>query len=59
MKAIENPLPLADEVISEVRRHKLAIAEQHGFDIDSLLQSLRKREAGDPRFVNSVPTKKA
>lgn len=39
-------------MISEIRRHKRAIAEEHNFDVGSLLSSLQARQVGDPRIVN-------
>ena len=52
MKTIDQPTQVVDEVIAEVRRHKLAIAEEHNFDIESLLRSLQARQSGDHRIVN-------
>jgi len=51
MKTIDTPPSVTDEVISEIRRHKRAIAEQFGFDVVALGRALQKRQEGDPRFV--------
>jgi len=51
MKTIDLPSSVTDPVISEVRRHKRAIAEEFGFDVIALGRSLQQRQAGDPRFV--------
>ena len=51
MKTIDTPTAVVDEVISEVRRHKRAIAENFGFDVVALGRALQKRQEGDPRFV--------
>ncbi len=51
MKTIDTPIAVTDPVISEVRRHKRAIAEEFGFDVIALARSLQQRQVGDPRFV--------
>lgn len=63
MKTIEQPNTSIDPVIAEVREHKRMIAAEFGFDVVALGQSLRSREAGDPRFqsprdARSTPEKK-
>lgn len=63
MKTIEQPNPTVDPVIAEVREHKRMIAAEFGFDVVALGQSLRSREAGDPRFQSPrdfifIPEKK-
>lgn len=52
MKTIDQPTQAVDEVIAEVRRNKLAVAEKHDFDVDSLLRSLQECQAGDSRVVD-------
>jgi len=51
MKTIDTPPSVTDEVISEVRRHKRAIAEEFGCDVVALGRALQKRQEGDPRFA--------
>ena len=51
MKTIDTVLPVTDPVIQEVRQHKLAIAEEFGFDVVALGRSLQERQAHDPRFI--------
>jgi hypothetical protein len=51
MKTIDTPPSVTDEVISEVRRHKRAIAEEFECDVVALGRALQKRQAGDPRFA--------
>jgi len=52
MKANEESQAIADEVISELHQHKLEIAEEHGFDLASLLRDLQTRQNDDPRVVD-------
>jgi hypothetical protein len=51
MKTIDNPRAVTDEVIGEVRRHKRAIAEEFGMDVEAMAKALQRREEGDPRFI--------
>lgn len=51
MKTIDKPQAVTDEVIGEVRRHKRAIAEEFGLDVEAMAKALQRREEGDPRFV--------
>jgi hypothetical protein len=48
MKLADNPPKIVDEVITEVRAIKRAIADRHGNDIDRLLDALiaQERSAG-------------
>ena len=55
MKPIDQPAPVVDEVIAEVRRHKRAIMAEHGDDVEKLLQDIRQRQKGNPRLVVSMP----
>lgn len=55
MKPIDQPKPVADEVIAEVHRHKRAIMAEHGDDVENLLRDLRQRQEGNPRLVASLP----
>ena len=57
MKTIDQPTPVVEEVIAEVRRHKRAIMAEHGDDIDSLLRDLRERQKANPRLVACVTAK--
>ena len=50
MKTIDYPKTIVDPVITEVRRHKVEIAEEFGFDVLAIGRSLQRREIGDPRF---------
>ena len=51
-KTTDNPTSsVSDPVISEVRRHKREIAEEHGFDVIAMGRALQVRQNGDPRFV--------
>jgi hypothetical protein len=58
MKTIDTPPKAADAVISEVHRHKEAIAAEHGFDVDALLGSLQARQKGHPRLVAKADDRK-
>lgn len=51
MKTFDLPKTVIDPVITEVRRHKVEIAEAFGFDVLALGRSLQSREIGDPRFT--------
>ena len=55
MKPFDQPAPVVDEVIAEVRRHKRAIMAEHGDDVEKLLQDIRQRQMGNPRLVVSLP----
>ena len=52
MKTIDTPVTVTDEVMTEVRRHKQAIAEQFNFDVTALGRWLQKRQEEDARFQN-------
>ena len=56
MKTIDTPVTVTDEVMTEVRRHKQAIAEQFNFDVTALGRSLQKRQEEDARFQNAQGT---
>ena len=51
MKTIDTPMASTDPVMSEVRKHKQAIAQEFGFDVLALGRYLQERQAGDRRFV--------
>ena len=51
MKTFDLPKTVIDPVITEVRRHKVEIAEAFGFDVVALGRSLQSREIGDTRFT--------
>lgn len=53
MKTIDTALPVPDPVIQEVRRHKLAIAEEFGCDVVALGRSLQQRQMTDSRFTTT------
>jgi hypothetical protein len=55
MKTTEPAIPIVDEVIAEVRRHKRAIMAEHGDDVESLLRNLQDRQKGNPGLVTSTP----
>ena len=52
MRTIEPTKAPTDEVLAEVRRHKREIAEQHGFDVRELANSLQRRQAGMAQLVS-------
>lgn len=59
MKTTEPAIPIVDEVIAEVRRHKRAIMAEHGDDVEALLRNLQERQKGNPGLVTSPrPTPK-
>jgi hypothetical protein len=55
MKAIEPTIPIVDEVIAEVRRHRQAIMAEHGEDVEALLRNLQKRQKENPGLVIATP----
>ena len=55
MKTTEPAIPIVDEVIAEVRRHKRAIMAEHGDDVEALLRNLQERQKGNPGVVTSTP----
>ena len=54
MKATEQPTPVIDEVIAEVRRHKRAIMAEQSDDVESLLRNLQARQKENARLVTST-----
>jgi hypothetical protein len=50
MTTIDPPLLVTDDVLLEVRRHKVQIAQDFHFDVVALGLSLQNRQVGDPRF---------
>lgn len=54
MKTIDTPKAVVDEVISEVRRHKQAIAAEHDYNVDSLLRDLQERQRSNPRLTSRI-----
>lgn len=55
MKTTEPAIPVVDEVIAEVRRHKRAIIAEHGDDVESLLRNLQERQKGNPGLITGTP----
>ena len=53
MKTIEEPMLHADPVISEVRRIKREILQEHNGDIESLFAGLRERQAKNSQLVKT------
>jgi len=53
MKTTETIQPVSDPVIQEVRRNKISIAEEFGFDVVALGRSLQERQRCDPRFTTT------
>ena len=51
MKTIKQPQTIRDEVLAEVRRHKLEIAAEHDYCVRSLAEDLQKRQENHPRLV--------
>lgn len=54
MKTIDQPANLRDEVITEVHRHKEAIAAENNYDVETLLRGLRERQKSNPRLVSRM-----
>lgn len=54
MKTSDTPKAVVDEVISEVRRHKQAIAAEHDYNVDSLLRDLQERQRSNPRLTSRM-----
>lgn len=55
MNPTDQPLPIEDQVIAEVHRHKRAIMAEHGDDVEKLLKDLRNRQTANPRLVVAQP----
>lgn len=53
MKTIDYPLIQPDEVITEVRRTKVALAAKHNFDVMAMVRSLQEREQNEKREQDS------
>ena len=51
MKTIERPDKIKDEVLAEIRQHKLDIAAKHEFNVRSMAEDLQRRQKGHPRLV--------
>ncbi len=58
MKTIDQATPIIDEVMAEVRRHKRAIMEEHGNDVDALLRDLQQRQKANPLLVADMSAKR-
>ena len=56
MKTIERTEKIKDDVLAEIRQHKLDIAAKHEFSVRSLAEDLQRRQKGHPRLV-PAPTK--
>lgn len=54
MKTIDIPKAIPDEIITEVHRHKQAIAAEHDYNVDSLLRNLRERQRSNPRLTSRI-----
>lgn len=42
---------IEDPIVAEIRRHRKAVAEEHGNDLRRLAESLRKRESQPGRKI--------
>lgn len=51
MKTIKQPEKVKDEVLAEIRQHKLEIAAKHQFNVRLLAEELQRRQKGHPRLV--------
>lgn len=51
MATIEIQKSAEDSVITELHRHKRALAREHGDDIARLVRALQQREAGDSHVL--------
>ena len=49
----EEPYTPHEEVLTELRRHKTAIAEEHGFDVRSLAKDLQQRQKALPQLITA------
>lgn len=54
MKTTDQPANARDEVITEVHRHKAAIAAEHNYDVEALLAGLQARQKSNPRLVSRM-----
>lgn len=54
MKTLDQPREFRDEVITEVHRHKEAIAAEHNYDVEALLRGLRERQKSNARLVSRI-----
>jgi hypothetical protein len=47
-----------DRIVEEVRRHREAIAREHGNDLDAIITAFQREDAKDTRRTVSLPPKR-
>ena len=47
-----------DPIVEEVRRHREAIAREHGNDLDAIVAAFERQDASDDRATVSFPPKR-
>lgn len=47
-----------DLIVEEVRRHREAIAREHGDDLDAIIAAFQRQDASDSRPTVSLPPKR-
>jgi len=47
-----------DPIVEEVRRHREAIAREHGDDLDAIIAAFQRQDAGDSRPTVSLAPKR-
>lgn len=52
MTTVEKTEGLNDDVLAEVRRHKVAIASEHNFDVRALARDLQRRQKDHPKLIS-------
>lgn len=57
MKTIDQIQKREDPVIAEVQRAKREIFEEHGGDLESFFEGIRKRQAANPMLVKTIKQK--
>ena len=47
-----------DPIVEEVRKHREAIAREHGNDLDAIIAAFQRQDASDDRATVSLPPKR-
>ena len=47
-----------DPIVEEVRKHREAIAREHGNDLDAIIAAFQRQDASDDRATVSFPPKR-
>ena len=47
-----------DPIVEEVRKHREAIAREHGNDLDAIVAAFQRQDASDDRATVSFPPKR-